>query len=208
MERLVARAGYRGVFTGGSTAPDLDGSELPLATMVYDDGRQFGDVGGERLVKSESPATQARLATLSAEAYPVANRIIWYPEYAGYQGQIFLFRDRGPVAVATGDATAAYDPLHVLSFRRSVVDVKPDIFIIRDRFRLRDVDRVRMLFHVRERPDAPGFVVARGSTDAGILEGRGDRVTITRGRSQATIQVLAPHGPRSAWWAAPVMRTI
>ena len=177
----------------GSTAPDLDGSELPVATSVYDDGNQFGDVGGERLVKNESAAMQARLATLSAEAYPVANRIVWYPEYAGYQGQIFSFRDRGPVTVAAGDATAAYDPRHVLSFRRSVVDVKPDIFILRDRFRLRDVDRVRMLFHVRERPNAPGLRVVKGSTDAGILEGRGDRVTITRGRSQATIQVLAAH---------------
>jgi hypothetical protein len=176
----------------GSTGPDLDGSELPPPTMVYDDGRQFGDIGAERLVKGESAETRAHLATLSAQAYPVANRIIWYPEYAGYLGRIYDFSDTGAVATATGDATAVYDPNHVLSFRRSVTDVKPDIFIIRDRFRLRDVDRTRMLFHTRERPDAPGLHVVRGSAEAGILEGRGDRVTITRGQSQATIQVLWP----------------
>jgi hypothetical protein len=176
----------------GGTAPDLEGGELPPPTMVYDDGRQFGDVGAERLVKSESQAARSRLATLSAEAYPVANRVIWYPEYAGYLGRIVDFRDTGPVASAIGDATAAYDSLHVLSFRRSVIDVKPDVFIIRDRFRLSDVGRVRMLFHVRERPDTSGLQVVAGTASAGILEGRGNRVTVTRGRSQATIQVLWP----------------
>jgi hypothetical protein len=176
----------------GSIAPDLDGGELPPPTMVYDDGRQFGNVGAERLVNGESEIERSRLATLSAQAYPVANRIIWYPEYAGYVGRIVDFSDKGAIAIATGDATAAYDPRHVLSFRRSVVDVKPDIFIIRDRFRLRDVDRVRMLFHARERPEAPGLPIVKGTAEAGILEGRGDRITISRGQSQATIRVLWP----------------
>jgi hypothetical protein len=176
----------------GSATPDLDGSELPPPTMVFDDGQAFGDIGAERLVKNESAATRRRLATLSAEAYPVANRIIWYPEYAAYLGRITDFHDGGAVATVTGDATAAYDPRHVESYRRSVIDVTPDIFIIRDRFRLRDVSRVRMLFHTRERPDAAGLRLVKGTAAAGILEATGDRVTVTRGRSQATIQVVQP----------------
>ncbi len=51
-----------------------------------------------------------------------------------------------------------------------------------------------MLFHTRERPDAPGLRVVQGTPEAGILEGRSDRITITRGRSQAVIQVLWPAG--------------
>jgi hypothetical protein len=86
----------------GSAAPDLDGGELPPPTMVYDDGRQFGDVGAERLVKGESDTVRSRLATLSAQAYPVANRIVWYPEYAAYLGRIVDFSDKGAVAIATG----------------------------------------------------------------------------------------------------------
>ncbi len=137
----------------GSSAPDVDGGELPVPTSIYDDGRLFGDIGGERLVTSQDAATRSRVASLSAQAYPVANRVVWYPEYAGYLGRIFDFADDGAVAYASGDATAAYDPRHVLSFQRSVIDIKPDIFIIHDRFRLRDVDRVRMLFHTRNRPE-------------------------------------------------------
>lgn len=175
----------------GSAAPDLDGSQLPLSTAVYDDRRLYGEVGGARLAAEESAATKARFATLSAEAYPVANRIIWYPQYAGYFGHIFGFSDRGGIATATGDATIAYDPAHVLSFRRTVADVKPDVFIIRDRFRLNGVQTVRMLFHTRERPGVSGL---RGTEEAGILESRSDRVTITRGRSRAVIQVLWPAG--------------
>jgi hypothetical protein len=178
----------------GSTRPDLDGSELPVPTSIYDDGRDFGDIGAERLLEGENDAARQRLATLSADAYPVANRLIWYPEYAAYQGRIFDFHDGNTIATASGDATAAYDPRHVLSFQRTVADVKPDTFIIRDRFRLNDVGRVRMLFHTRERPTAAGLHVVTGSADAGILEGTGDRVTVTRGGSEATIQVLWPAG--------------
>lgn len=176
----------------GSTAPDLDGSQVPPQTMLYDDNRLFGDIGGERLIHGESPAARARLARLSAEHYPVANRLVWYPEYAAYLGQITDFRDSGAVAITTGDATDAYDPRYVKSYRRSVIDVKPNIFIIRDHFQLHDVGRVRMLFHVRQRPEAPGLHVVKGSANAGILEGTGNRVTIDRGQSQAVIQVLWP----------------
>jgi hypothetical protein len=176
----------------GSIAPDLDGSQLPIPTMVYDDGREFGDVGAEHLVKGESAATRSAIAALSARAYPTANRLIWYSEYAGYLGRITDFHDLGAEAIMTGDATAAYDPGHVLSFQRSVIDAKPDVFIIRDHFRLRDVGRVRMLFHVRQRPEVPGLAVVKGSAEAGILEGIGDSVTIMRGNSQATIRLLWP----------------
>ncbi|HXE15920.1 MAG TPA: hypothetical protein VN632_01730 [Stellaceae bacterium] len=178
----------------GSSSPDLEGAQLPPPTMIYDDARLFGDVGAERLVKAESDATRSHLATLSAEAYPVANRIIWYPEYAAYLGRIYDFADSAAVARAAGDASAAYDPNHVLSFRRSVIDVKPDVFIIRDRYRLRDVATARMFFHTREKPAVPGLRVIKGSETAGILEGHGNRITVTRGQSQATIQILSPPG--------------
>jgi hypothetical protein len=176
----------------GAAAPDLVGGQLPIPTMIYDDARKFGDVGGERLVKAESPETRARIAHLSAAHYPIANRLVWYPEYAGYLGQITHFHDGGTVATATGDATVAYDPRHVLDYRRSVIDLKPDLFVIRDRFRLERVATVRMLFHTRERPEAPGLRLVTGSRDAGILEGEGGRVTIYRGQSQAVIKVLWP----------------
>ena len=169
----------------GSATPDLEGSELPPPTMLYGDNQMFGALGGERLIQNESPDTRERLARLSAETYPVANRVVWYPEYTGYLGRITDFRDLGAVAITTGDATAAYDPRHVESFQRSFIDVKPDLFIIRDHFRLHDVGRVRMLFHVRQRPQAPGLHVAMGTPEAGILEGEGNRVTIDRGESQA-----------------------
>jgi hypothetical protein len=176
----------------GSMMPDLDGSQLPIPTMIYDDHRLFGDIGGERLVKGESAEIRARLACLSAEHYPVANRLVWYPEYAGYLGQITRFDDAGAIASVAGDATAAYDPRHVKSYRRSVIDVKPDLFILSDRFRLKDVATVRLLFHVRERPEVAGLRIVKGTKDAGILESNANRVTILRGDSEAIIEVLWP----------------
>ncbi len=179
-----------------SAAPDLEGSQLPPATMVYSDAQLYGDVGAERLVESESGATRAALALASAEAYPVANRVTWYPGSIGYLGAIDDFRDLGAVAIASGDATAAYDPDHVQSYRRSVIYVKPDIFILRDTFALQDVGRVRLLFHHRERADIGAVTVVSGGADAGILEGTGNRATIARGASQATIEVLWPPAPK------------
>jgi hypothetical protein len=176
----------------GSDAPELEGSQLPIPTMIYDDNRRFGDLGGERLVQGESAAIRARIACLSAAHYPVANRLVWYPEYAGYLGRITRFENGPEIAAVSGDATVAYDPAHVASYRRSVIDVKPDIFILRDRFRLRQVATVRLLFHTRERPEVAGLRVVKGSRDAGILEGEGNRVIIGRGQSQAVIEVLWP----------------
>jgi hypothetical protein len=179
----------------GTATPDLEGSQLPPATMVYSDAQLYGDVGAQRLVAGESGATRAAALLASAEAYPAANRLIWYPGAIGYLGAIDDVRDLGGVAIAGGDATAAYDPAHVESYRRGVVYVKPDIFIIRDRFALKDDGRVRVLFHHRERADIGAFKIVRGSAEAGILESGGDRITIARGASQAAIQVLWPPSP-------------
>ncbi|MGH6991031.1 MAG: hypothetical protein ACREE3_14120, partial [Stellaceae bacterium] len=176
----------------GSKAPELDGSQRPIPTMTYDDNRMFGDVGGERLVKSERPATRARIACLSAEHYPIANRLVWYPEYAGYLGRITYFHNGKDIAVTSGDATVDYDPKYVESYQRTVIDVKPNVFILRDRFRLRHVATVRLLFHTRERPKVEGLRVIKGTAEAGILEARANRVTIDHGGSQAVIEVLWP----------------
>ena len=173
--------------------PDLEGSQLPPPTMIYDDGRAFGSVGAQFLVDAvETADFKASQLKLTAEHHPVADRLIWYPGSVGYQGEITDFRDLGQVAIATGDAAAAYDPAHVVAYRRSFVAVKPDVFIIRDAFDLRDVGRIRMLFHHRERPDIAGFNAVKGSAEGGILEKRGDRITIYRGTSQAVIQLLSP----------------
>jgi hypothetical protein len=175
-----------------STLPDLEGGQVPPPPMVYDDGRAFGDIGAERLVKNQDAATRARLALLSAEHYPIANRLIWYTNYAGYLGEITDFRNLPEMATVTGDASAAYDPRHVKSYRRTIIDVKPDVFIIRDRFEVADVDRIRMLFHERERPDAAGLKIIQGTDSAGILETDQNRLTIHRGGSAATIELLWP----------------
>jgi hypothetical protein len=176
----------------GSPAPELEGSQRPIPTMIYDDNRLFGDIGGERLVTGETTATRAHIACLSASRYPVANRLIWYPEYAGYLGQITRFENKPGIAIISGDATVDYDPKHVKFYGRTVIDVKPDVFILHDQFRVRRVGTVRLLFHTRERPIIEGPHVVKGTADAGILEAETNRVTIGRGQSQAVIDVLWP----------------
>jgi hypothetical protein len=128
----------------------------------------------------------------SAERFPVANRLIWHAAAIGYSGEITDFRDDGHVASVTGDATAAYDPRHVKSYTRTMIYARPNVFILRDRFAVDGVDRVRMLIHSRERPQIAGLQAVRGSADAGILEAQGNSVTILRGQSQATIRILSP----------------
>jgi len=150
----------------GSPQPDRDGSQLG------------------------SGPDQAR--RLSAEHYPLANRLIWYPGAILYQGAITDYRNEDGIVVVTGDAAAAYDPRHVTAYRRTVIFVTPDLFIIRDQFSLRDVDRVRALFHLRQAPEITGSRSVQGTAGAGILEAEGDRALVQRGQSQAVIQLLWP----------------
>jgi hypothetical protein len=154
----------------GSSQPDRDGSQL-----------------GPGL-------DQAR--RLSAEHYPVANRLIWYPGAILYQGVITDYHDEDGIVTATGDATAAYDPRHVTAYRRTVIFVTPDLFIIRDQFSLRDVDSVRALFHLRQAPEIAGSRPVQGRAGAGVLEAEGDRALVARGQSQAVIQLLWPRAAK------------
>jgi len=154
----------------GSPQPDRDGSQLGPDT------------------------SQAR--RLSAEHYPVANRLIWYPSAILYQGAITDYRDEDGFVTATGDATAAYDPRHVSSYRRTIIFVRPDLFIIRDQFSLQGVDRVRALFHLRQAPEIAGLRPVQGTASAGILEAEGDRAVVRRGQSRAVIQLLWPRSAK------------
>jgi hypothetical protein len=154
----------------GSPRPDRDGSQLG------------------------ADAGQAR--RLSAEHFPVANRLIWYPGAILYQGAITDYRDEDGIVTAGGDATAAYDPRHVTRYRRTIIFVRPDLFIIRDEFSLRGVDRVRALFHLRQAPEIAGLRPVQGSAGAGILEAEGDRALVQRGQSRAVIQLLWPRSAK------------
>ncbi|MEA2779464.1 MAG: hypothetical protein QOK29_1008 [Rhodospirillaceae bacterium] len=128
----------------------------------------------------------------SAERFPLADRLIWHSAAIGDSGEISDFSDDGRVAMATGEGTAAYDPRYVKSYSRTMIYARPNVFILRDRFAVAGVDRIRMLIRSRERPQIPGLQAIRGSADAGILEAQGNTVTILRGQSQATIQILSP----------------
>jgi hypothetical protein len=128
----------------------------------------------------------------SAARFPVADALVWYRGYAALNAEIIDFRDLGRAVMTTADLTNAYDLRYVQRYRRSVIYVPPDVFIVDDRFTVQDVDRVRMLFHLRERPVIDGMKVLAGSNEAGVLEAQGSKAEALRGASQATIQVLWP----------------
>ncbi|HSY85619.1 MAG TPA: hypothetical protein VLA85_03535, partial [Verrucomicrobiae bacterium] len=85
---------------------------------------------------------------------------------------------------------------HVTRYRRTIIFVRPDLFIIRDEFSLRSVDRVRALFHLRQAPEIAGLRPVQGSAGAGILEAEGDRALVQRGQSRAVIQLLWPRSAK------------
>jgi hypothetical protein len=174
---------YRDRWGGLSFSRNTMVFSLAASLQPDRDGSQLGPDPG-----------QAR--RLSAEHYPVANRLIWYPGAILYQGAITDYRDEDGIETATGDATAAYDPRHVKRYLRTIVFVSPDLFIIRDRFSLQDVSRVRALFHMRQAPEIAELRLVQGRVGAGILEAEGDRAIVERGQSRATIQLLWPRSAK------------
>lgn len=158
-------------------------------TMVFSQsGVAQPDRDGSQITESRP----ADVKLLSAARYPVAHRLIWYAGAILYQGGITGYRDENGLVTAVGDGTAAYDPSHVERYTRTVVFVRPGLFIIRDLFALGDVDRVRALFHLRQAPEVAGLQPVQGTAAAGILEAQGSRAVVQRGASAATIQLLWP----------------
>jgi hypothetical protein len=136
---------------------------------------------------------------------PVAASVAHYPASArgkvwahfgpiGYQGEITSFKDSPVATVVVADITAAYDPQHVRRYTRTMVYVKPYVFLIRDAYDLEDVERVRMVLHYRGQPVAEGLAVKAGSDKAGILEGPAGPLLVQRGQSRTRVQLLSPAG--------------
>ncbi len=155
----------------GSASPDRDGSQL----------------------MHPPPA-------LSATHYPISDALRkapsprWFRPIPDYEGEITSFKDSASASYVTADIAAAYDPAHVHKYLRTVVYVKPDVFLIRDVYEVENIDRVRMIFHYRQKPDTQGLSVAAGTDSAGILEGLASSLAVKRGTSQARIRLLTPDG--------------
>ena len=132
----------------------------------------------------------------NAQHYPVAERVGSYSGQHRYRGEINSFQDGGQYAVASGDASPAYNPDHVGMYVRDFVYLKPDLFLIRDRFETTGVATVRSLIHSRERPIFDGHqTVVQGRSNAGIIEARGSQFRLQRGASEAEVSVLWPSSP-------------
>lgn len=125
--------------------------------------------------------------------YPVAERVGSWSGQHLYRGVIDHYENTSSYTVASGDATLAYDPDHVDSAIRDFVHIKPDIYLIRDRFSLSNVSTVRSLVHSREKPIFDGTpTVIQGSSSAGVLEATGSEFKLQRGTSEARVKVLWP----------------
>ncbi|MFQ5823915.1 MAG: hypothetical protein ACE5JB_07665 [bacterium] len=155
----------------GSSAPDKDG----------------GQVNGKWL------------QPISSEKYPIADELVWYQGETSYRGEITYFINQPDYAITTGDASIAYDHNHVYTpdgsryFIRDFIYLKPDIFLIRDRFALSDVDNIRWILHSRTKPIYTGTsTVIRGSSNAGILEATGNKFAVEKGDSRLEVNLLWP----------------
>jgi hypothetical protein len=128
--------------------------------------------------------------------YPVAERVGSWSGQHLYRGKIVHYHNSSSHTVVSGDATLATDEDHVDSYIRDFVHLKPDIYLVRDRFEVSSVAAVRSLVHSRQKPDFDGpTTVIRGSESAGILEAEGEKFTVQQGSSQADVQVLWPANP-------------
>jgi hypothetical protein len=136
-------------------------------------------------------------AEANAEHYPVAERVASYSNQHRYRGGVVHFEEAGRYMVASGSAEYAYNPDEVAFHVRDFVYLKPDVFVIRDRFHTNGIDTIRSLIHSRHKPRFEGSVtVLEGSVDAGIIETMGSKFQVAHGSSQAEITVLWPEHPR------------
>jgi hypothetical protein len=134
---------------------------------------------------------------LSKQTYPVAERVGSFSGQHVFNGQVIHFEDSGQWLVASGEASLAYDPDNVISYIRDFVHLKPDVFLIRDRYRTSNVATIRSIIHSRNKPIWGGAqTVIQGSASAGIIEAIGDSFRIQNGGSEAGIKVLWPPNPK------------
>ncbi|MBW2524283.1 MAG: heparinase II/III family protein [Deltaproteobacteria bacterium] len=155
----------------GSTAPDVEGGQI----------------------------NTRGLQPWSGDRYPLAHELVYYLGETSYRGELVVFDDTPLRTILSGDAGIAYDHDHVWSadgslyYLRDFVYLKDDVILVRDRFAVQDVSAVRAVFHTRAKPTIDASLsVVEGNADAGILEGAARRLTIERGQSAATLEVLWP----------------
>lgn len=133
---------------------------------------------------------------VSAEKYPVADRVGSWRGQHRYRGEIIHFKVAGQYMLVSGDAAVAYNPVNVFGYVRDFVYLKPEIFLIRDRFSTSGVATIRSLIHSRYQPIVAGTpVIVEGDSTAGILEIVSDRFRLQNGASEAGIDVLWPADP-------------
>jgi hypothetical protein len=130
---------------------------------------------------------------LNEEHYPVAERVGSYSGQHRYRGEVVHFQESGQYLVASGDASAAYNPDHVNVYIRDFVYLRPDVFLIRDRYEATGVATVRSLIHSRSRPIHDGDeTIVQGGANAGIVETDAGAFRLHRGSSFADIDVVWP----------------
>jgi hypothetical protein len=133
----------------------------------------------------------------NAQEYPAGERLGSWPGQHRYRGKIAFFTDTDNYTIVSGETENIYNPSHVHSYIRDYVHLKPDVFLIRDRFYTTNVSAVRSLIHSRRKPVYGGpTTVVQGSKDAGIIKSIGDHFVVKNGSSQADVQILWPANPR------------
>jgi hypothetical protein len=156
----------------------------------------FSPIGSENPDHDGGQTYRWAHTELSKEKYPVAERVGTWSGQHMYAGEIVHYDSLGNYLVASGDASLAYDPEHVSSYIRDFVYLRPNVFLIRDRFETDGVASIRSVWHSRHRPlteDDP--LVIQGDSNSGILETNTDRFSIENAGSRATIQVFWPPEP-------------
>jgi hypothetical protein len=174
---------------------------------VYEDGYHKESVSHNTVlfspVGSATPDVDGGqgLGFASAAKFPHTERVGSYSGQARYRGHISHYEDTAEYSITVGDlagntGTACYDDNHVDHFTRDFVQLKPDIYLIRDRFVTMNVAAVRSLIHSRDKPTFQGSpIVVEGSESAGILELGAAAFAIQHGGSKAEIEVLWPASP-------------
>jgi hypothetical protein len=131
----------------------------------------------------------------SSSKYPVAERVGTWSGQQRYRGEITRYQEASQYVIVSGDAATPYSDT-ADSYVRDFVNLKPNVFLIRDRFETTNVATIRSLIHSRNKPIYTGATtVVKGSANAGIIESTGDQFQVRHGSSEAGIQVLWPANP-------------
>jgi hypothetical protein len=134
------------------------------------------------------------------EHYPAHQRVGSWGEQCKYRGEISYYDSTDEYTIATGklsddliSGTYCYDDNYVNSYDRDFVHLRPDIFLIRDRFDTTNIEKIRSLIYSRAKPVYSGSTsLVQGSESAGIIELYDDNFQLQNGSSEADVQVLWP----------------